>query len=61
MKVWESKQVIGFSLTWRLLWRQLQQQTTNKYIILSCYIGVLLLLASLKCVLEDFQENGTTF
>ena len=39
MKVWEGKQVVGFLLTWRLLWPQLQQQTTDKYIILSCYIG----------------------
>ena len=31
MKVWEGKQVIGFLLTWRLLWHQLQQQTTDKY------------------------------
>ena len=35
MKVWEGKQVIGFLLTWRLLRPQLQQQTTDKYIILS--------------------------
>ena len=35
MKVWEGKQVIGFLLTWRLLRPQLQQQTTDKYIVLS--------------------------
>ena len=39
MKVWEGKQVVGFLLTWRLLRPQLQQQTTDKYIISSCYIG----------------------
>ena len=35
MKVWEGKQVVGFLLTWKLLRPQLQQQTTDKYIILS--------------------------
>ena len=39
MKVWEGKQVVGFLLTWRLLRTQLQQQTTDKYIISSCFIG----------------------
>ena len=40
MKVWEGKQVIGFLLTWRLLQQhQLQQQTKDKYIVSSCYIG----------------------
>ena len=39
MKVWEGKQVVGFLLTWRLLWHQLQQQMKDKYIISSCYIG----------------------
>ena len=38
MKVWEGKQVIGFLLTWRLLWHQLQQQMKDKYIVSSCYI-----------------------
>ena len=38
--MWEGKQVIGFLLTWRLLRPQLQQQTTDKYIVLSCYIYV---------------------
>ena len=40
MKVWEGKQVIGFLLTWRLLWPQLQQQTTDKYIVSSCYTNL---------------------
>ena len=39
MKMWEGKQVVGFLLTWRLLRHQLQQQMTDKYIILFCYIG----------------------
>ena len=38
MEVWEGKQVVGFLLTWRLLRHQLQEQTKDKYIILSCYI-----------------------
>ena len=41
MKVWEGKQVIGFLLTWRLLWHQLQQQTKVYHFILLhwCPIG----------------------
>ena len=55
MKVWEGKQVVGFLLTWRLLRPQLQQQTTDKYIVSFCYMKSTFLLdnAEIKFRIHD--------
>ena len=59
MKVWEGKQVVGFLLTWRLLWPQLQQQMTDKYIISSCYIGAQLDLTQVMTLKKKIWSSAS--